>query len=56
MISDWTTFARTGNPGWDQYEKKNRKIKVYDKQDSMFSGNDRNWQRRCQFLNELIDS
>jgi len=55
MISDWTMFAKTGNSGWSQYDTKDRAIKIYDKKDSMFSGNDKNWQKRCQFLKEVLE-
>ena len=56
MITAWTQFAATGHPGWEQYNTESRTIKVFDKVDSEFSGNDEHWQARCKFVQELIEN
>ena len=35
MIIAWSSFAKTGNPGWARYEEKDKVIKHFDSQDSL---------------------
>lgn len=35
LIQAWTTFAKTGNPGWARYEAKDKVIKNFDSEDSL---------------------
>ena len=35
MIKAWSSFAKTGNPGWARYEAKDKVIKHFDSQDSL---------------------
>ena len=35
MIKAWSSFAKTGNPGWARYEAKDKVIKHFDSADSL---------------------
>ena len=56
MMHAWSQFAKTGSPGWAQYEKKDKVIKHFDNEDSLSSGNDEYFQKRLNYTKYSIDN
>jgi len=56
MVNAWTSFAKTGSPGWAQYEAKDKVIKEFNKVDSLSSGNDENWATRTAYVKTVLDA
>ena len=56
MVNAWTSFAKTGSPGWAQYEAKDKVIKEFNKVDSLRSGNDENWATRTAYVETVLDA
>jgi len=54
MITAWTSFAKTGSPGWAQYEAKDKVIKEFNRLDSLRSGNDAHWAARTAYVEAII--
>ena len=56
MMQAWAQFARTGSPGWAQYDKKDKVIKHFDTEDSLSSGNDEFFQKRLNYTKYSIEN
>ena len=53
-MTAWTSFAKTGSPGWAQYEAKDKVIKEFNRVDSLCSGNDPHWAARTAYVEAII--
>ena len=53
MITAWSAFAKTGKPGWAQYESKEKVIKEFNAADSLRSGNDPLWSARTKYVDSI---
>ena len=53
MIAAWSAFAKTGKPGWAQYEAKDKVIKEFNSIDSLRSGNDTLWSARTKYVDSI---
>ena len=56
MMQAWAQFAKTGSPGWAQYDKKDKVIKHFDTEDSLSSGNDEYFQKRLNYTKYSIEN
>ena len=53
MILSWSSFAKTGSPGWPQFDAKDMVIKNFDTEDSISSGNDEHFQERLNYIKQI---
>ena len=56
MVSIWSSFAKTGSPGWAKYDVKDKVIKELNTTDSLFSGNDPFWAARTAYTGTVIEA
>ena len=56
MVSIWSSFSKTGSPGWSKYDVKDKVIKELNTTDSLLSGNDPFWAARTAYTATVIEA